>query len=404
VIDKGPTQQTRVDVEPDCRGARRGARKIKVCHLASGDLWAGAEVQLSLLVSSLQSMSEFDTSVILLNDGVPASELRRRGISTTVIPESRHSAASIVRQLVAYFAHRQVDILHTHNFKDNILGILSTLPYGRCRRVRTVHGRGEPFTGLAAAKMRLYRGFDHLFTRWLVDRVVAVSVDLESHLARSLGAQRVRCIHNGIDLEQVRVMNPPTELRRALKLGAHDFVIGTLGRLVPVKGLETFLKAACIIRDRKKNAKFVVAGDGPLKEMLHALARDYGLAQDVLFLGHRDDNYDVLAMMDVLVLSSLSEGIPMVLLEALALARPVVASRVGGIPEVIEDCITGLLFGAAHEEELAEACMALMDDDNLAKQLGLAGQRRVRERFSVRSMTDRVAEVYRSLVVPAQIN
>jgi glycosyltransferase involved in cell wall biosynthesis len=393
VTDKVLSQAIGVDV-----GRRRDARKIRVCHLASGDLWAGAEVQLTLLASSRQGMPEFDTSVILLNDGGPAPELRRRGISTTVIPESRHTAASIVRQLVGHFARHQVDILHTHNFKDNILGILSTLPRGGCRRVRTVHGRGEPFAGLAAAKMRLYRGVDHLFTRWLVDRVVAVSVDLESHLARSFGAQRVMCIHNGIDLEQVRVTKPPAELRQALSLAAQDFVIGTMGRLVPVKGLETFLKAARIIRGRTQNTKFVIAGDGPLKQTLQALARDHGLEQDVLFLGHRDDSYNVLATMDVLVLPSLSEGIPMVLLEALALARPVVASRVGGIPEVVEDRVTGWLVAAGSESELAEACMALMDDYDLAEQLGLAGQQRVREQFSVRSMAEKVADVYRSLL------
>ena len=355
-----------------------------------------------LLLSSLQRMAEFDTSVILLNDGGPASELRRRGINTTVIPESRHTAASIVRQLVGHFARHQVDILHTHNFKDNILGILSTLPRRGCRRVRTVHGRGEPFTGLAAAKMRFYRGVDHLFTRWLVDRIVAVSVDLEGDLARSFGAQRVTCIHNGIDLDQVEVTKLPTELRQALNLGARDFVIGTMGRLVPVKGLETFLKAARIIRGRNKNAKFVIAGDGPLKGALQALACRYGLEQDVLFLGHRDDSYDVLAMMDVLVLPSLSEGIPMVLLEALALARPVVASRVGGIPEVVEDRVTGWLVAAGREAELAEACMALMDDYELAEKLGLAGQQRVRERFSVRYMAEEVADVYRSLIKTTQ--
>jgi L-malate glycosyltransferase len=401
VTDTGLSQPIVIDVEARY-GQRSDARKIKVCHLASGDIWAGAEAQLTLLVSSLQKMPEFDTSVVLLNDGGPASELRRRGVSTTVIPESRHAAPSIVRRLVGHFARHQVDILHTHNFKDNILGILSTLPRGGCRRVRTVHGRGEPFTGLAAWKMRLYRDVDHLFTRWLVDRIVAVSVDLENHLARSFGAQRVMCIHNGIDCDQVQVTKPPTELRQSLNLRAEDFVIGTMGRLVPVKGLETFLKAARIIRGRNKNAKFVIAGDGPLKRALQALASRYGLEQDVLFLGHRDDSYDVLAMVDLLVLPSLSEGIPMVLLEALALARPVVASRVGGVPEVIADRVTGWLVTAGSEGELAEACMVLMDDHDLAERFGLAGRQRVRERFSVRYMAEQVADVYRSLLKTPQ--
>jgi glycosyltransferase involved in cell wall biosynthesis len=175
-----------------------------------------------------------------------------------------------------------------------------------------------------------------------------------------------------------------------------------MGRLVPVKGLETFLKAARIIQSRKDKVKFLIVGDGPLKGTLRALARHYGLEHDVLFLGHRNDSYDVLAMMDVLVLPSLSEGIPMVLLEALALKRPVVASRVGGIPEVVEDCATGRLVEPGREGELAEACIALMDDPDLAERLGLAGRHRVRERFSVRSMAEKVADVYRSLLETPQ--
>jgi L-malate glycosyltransferase len=402
VTDQILNHPSGVDVEVRHGRVRRDARKIKVCHLATGDLWAGAEVQLALLVSSLQGMPDFDMSVILLNEGGLASELRRRGISTTVIPESRHTAPSIVRQLVGHFVRHPVDILHTHNFKDNILGILSTLPRTGCRRVRTVHGRGEPFTGLAAAKMRLYRAVDHFFTHWWVDRIVAVSIDLEGHLSRSFGAQRVIHIHNGIDLDHVKVTKPSSALRHELHLDAQDFVMGTMGRLVPVKGLETFLKAARIIRGRKDNVKFVIVGDGPLNKALQALARSYAIKPDVLFLGHRDDSYDVLAMMDVLVLPSLSEGIPMVLLEAMALARPVVASRVGGIPEVIEDRVTGWLIGSGREGELADACMALMDDYDLAQRFGQAGRQRVWERFSARSMADKVAGVYRGLLPTSQ--
>src|SRR5207245_6555171 len=143
---------------------------------------------------------------------------------------------------------------------------------------------------------------------------------------------------------------------------AQDFIIGTMGRLVPVKGLETFLKAALIVRSQKDNVKFLIVGDGPLKETLQALARHHGLERDVLFLGHRDDRYDILAMMDVLVLSSLSEGIPMVLLEASALARPVVAARGGGIPAVVEDRVAGWLVAPGRAAGLADGCMTLLGD------------------------------------------
>jgi glycosyltransferase involved in cell wall biosynthesis len=245
--------------------------------------------------------------------------------------------------------------------------------------------------------MHLYQLVDHLFNRCLVDRILAVSFDLRNYLARSYGSQRVICVHNGIDLEQVQACRPVSELRRELNVGA-NFVIGTMGRLVPVKGLEVFLTAARIIRDQKQHVKFVIVGDGPLKETLQALACHSGLEQDILFLGHRDDSYDVLAMMDLFVLPSFSEGIPMVLLEALALARPVIASRVGGIPEVVEDRVSGWLVEPGREEQLAEACLALMEDYETAKRFAVAGQQCVRERFSVSAMAENVADVYRSLI------
>jgi glycosyltransferase involved in cell wall biosynthesis len=122
------------------------------------------------------------------------------------------------------------------------------------------------------------------------------------------------------------------------------------------------------------------------------------LDDDVLFLGHRNDPYEILALMDVFVMPSMNEGIPMVLLEALALSRPVVASRVGGIPEVIEHGASGLLVDAGQHEALAHACITLLDDRERAERLGVAGRKRIEQEFSADTMTAKVAELYRALV------
>jgi glycosyltransferase involved in cell wall biosynthesis len=362
-----------------------------------GDGWAGAEVQLSILLASLAKMPDFEISAVLFNEGRLASELRGFGVRTQVISESRHNSFSMVKQLIDYFRQHEFDILHTHKYKDNILGALSSV-YREIRRVRTVHGLPEPFIGFQAVKISAYQLVDNWVNRWLVDQILAVSLDLRSHLIKHFGAEKVTCIQNAIDIEQIRVTKCATELRKELKLGGQEFLIGTMGRLMPVKGLESFLKAAEIIRRQKPNVKFIIAGDGPLKRDLQAKAREYGLDKDVLFLGHRNDSHDILGLMDVFVLPSVSEGIPMVLLEALALARPVIASRVGGIPEVIEDGVSGLLVTPGREDELAQSCVALMDNYNFAQQLGIAGRKRVEERFSARVMAEKVAEVYRTLV------
>jgi glycosyltransferase involved in cell wall biosynthesis len=371
---------------------------IKICHLAMGDGWAGAEVQLAILLASLAKMPDFEISAVLFNEGRLARELRALGIKTKVISESEYNSFSVVKQLIDYFRQHEFDILHTHKYKDNILGALSSIYRGTRRRVRTVHGLPEPFVGFQAVKISGYQVADNWVNRWLVDRILAVSLDLRSHLIKHFGADKVTCIQNAIDIEQVCVTRDAKELKKELDLDENQFLIGTMGRLMPVKGLEFFLKAAQIIRRQKPNVRFVIAGDGPLKGTLQKQAREYGLDKDVLFLGHRNDSHDILGLMDVFVLPSVSEGIPLVLLEALALARPVIASRVGGIPEVIEDGVSGLLVTPGREDELAQSCITLMDNAAFAQQLGVAGRKRIEEQFSARVMAEKVAEVYRTLV------
>ncbi len=373
-------------------------QKIKVCHVAMGDLWAGAEVQLAILLSSLSKVPHFEITAILFNQGRLASELMGLGVKTHVILESPHSPLSIAKQLSDFFRHHQIDILHTHKYKDNILGALSSVWQGIPWRIRTIHGSPEPFVGYQAVKIKIYENVDNGINRWLVDRILAVSLDLRSQLIKRFDPEKVICVHNAIDVEQIRLTGCATGLRKELKLSGQEFLIGTMGRLVPVKGLESFLKAAQIIHRQRSNVKFIIAGDGPSKGLLQARAIEYGIDKDVLFLGHRNDSHEMLGLLDLFVLPSLSEGIPMVLLEALALARPVVASRVGGIPEVIEHGISGLLVTPGREDELAQSCVALMDDSDWGRRLGLAGRKCIEERFSARFMAEQVAEVYRTLV------
>lgn len=369
---------------------------IKICHLAMGDGWAGAEVQLATLLAALSKMPDFEVSAILFNEGRLAGELRGLGIKTKVICESRYNSIFIIKQLMDYFRQHQFDILHTHKYKDNILGSLATS--GKIRpRIRTIHGFPEPFGGFQAVKIGAYQILDNWVNRLLVDQILAVSLDLRSQLIKHFGADKVTCIHNAIDIGKIRATREAKELRKELGLDENDFLIGTMGRLTPVKDVESFLKAARIIHRQKPHVKFIVAGDGPLKHALQEQVREYGLAEIVLFLGHRDDGYNILELMDLFVLPSLSEGIPMVLLEALALACPVIASRVGGIPEVIEHGVNGLLIAPGREDELAKSCMTLIDDYDYARKLGIAGRGRVVEHFSASAMANSIAAIYRSL-------
>ena len=371
---------------------------MRVCHVAMGDLWAGAEVQLLSLMRYLARLPGFECSVILFNEGRLAEELRKLPVSLTVISEQTFSPMGIAYRLAKALRKIRPDVVHTHKYKDSFIGTLVARSLGIPYVVRIVHGLPEPFMGLRNAKMVAYTAADRLMTGWLVDRVVAVSSDIERVLIGLYGSNRVSCIHNGIDLAAVRVTTSREALRRKWQIPEDAVVIGTVGRLVPVKGHAILLDATRILQASIGNVALVLVGDGPLRKDLEANAKRLGLEKSVIFAGQQDQSYDFMNMMDVFVLPSLHEGIPMVVLEALALQRPVVATRVGGIPEVIEHGQTGFLAEPSDASSLARLLQRLVEDLPMAVSIGKAGRTRVEEKFTARTMAGKTAELYEQVL------
>jgi glycosyltransferase involved in cell wall biosynthesis len=174
-------------------------------------------------------------------------------------------------------------------------------------------------------------------------------------------------------------------------------VIGTAGRLDTVKRLDIFLAAAQQIAASQPNARFIIAGEGKKASSLRGLAHTLGVQDSVLFLGHRSDIYDVLRAMDIFVLCSDHEGLPMALLEALYLGVPVVARPVGGIAEVIQDGFNGIWLRSSEPSALAEACLQILRDDVRRNQVARAGAGVVAKKFTADRSADQVAQLYRSL-------
>lgn len=373
-------------------------KTLSVCHVAVGDLWAGAEVQLVALVDALVKRPDLDLSVVLFNEGRLASELRALGVPVTVFPETKLDGMNLVRGLTTYCRSKKLHLLHTHKYKDNILGTIAAASCGIPHVVRTVHGLSEPFRGIAALRMRLYELCDDMAIRIKVNCLIAVSSQIEQVLSRKYGTRKVVQIHNGIRFCRTQRIKTAVETRQQLGIDRSRRIIGTVGRLTAVKGHEYFLAGAQQLLQNRRDLHFLIVGDGPLLDHFKGKARNLGIASHVTFLGHRDDTYDLIGAMDVFVLPSLHEGIPMVILEAMALARPVVASRVGGIPEVITDAVHGLLIPVADSGELAEGCRRFLDDRSLAERCGLAGQRRVEQEFSAESMGQKVWALYHELI------
>jgi L-malate glycosyltransferase len=388
-----------VEAQASC-AEQRGDRRIAVCHIASGDLWAGAEAQLAALLHALARHQGLRVFVVLLNEGRLAEEARRSGAEVKVIAESAHTFFEILGEATRYIRGRGIRILHSHRYKENLLAALLAR---RCRVpfvVRTEHGGPEPFQGLEQLKHRLLRQVDRLVGSYATSRVISVSAELQPHLARYVKPRRIAVIRNGLDTKNVRSDLSVLEAKRRLNIPDRCPVLGYAGRLAPVKRLDIFLAAAKEIARQIPDPRFVMVGHGSERPRLEGLTRALGLQHRVLFLGHRDDIYDVLRALDVFVLCSDHEGLPMVLLEALNLGIAVVARRVGGIPEVIQDGVSGLLVDSPDPHALAGACVRLLEDSTLTRRLAAGGQSRVAERFSAERTAADVADLYRSMCAP----
>lgn len=373
--------------------------KTRVLHLISGDLWAGAEVQAAILLSWLTKNPALKLSAIIFNEGRLSQELKCLGIPVHIFKEKRYNPFWLFIKVKQVLSKEKVQILHTHRYKENIIGGLASLFSGVPYRVKTVHGLDEPLKGVQKMKANFYNFLDSWTTKFLFHRIIAVSSDIGGRLKKQHSGPPIVWIHNCVDLQKIKVNKSKIEVKRSLGIKEKLPVIGTAGRLVPIKGLDYLLQATPIMLSKFPGLKVLIVGEGPEREKLEKLASRLGVDSQVIFTGQREDVWDLIFAMDLFVLPSLSEGIPMALLEALALGVPVVASNVGGIPEVLAHRQTGLLVPTKDERALADACLCLLEHREKARLLADRGRKLVQDKFSAETMAQKVTHLYRSLIL-----
>lgn len=377
----------------DASAAGSKAPRLKVCHVISGDSWAGAEVQVADLVEALVRQNNFHLSAIVLNEGRLAKELRSAGVEVCVIPETSNNFLRILTRAERFVRSQGPHVLHSHRYKENFLALLLA---GRCRvpvTIRTQHGLSEPFKGIKGLRHSAAQWLDRSCGRWWSDAVISVSAEMMPALQNIYGSRTV-LVRNGIDTGRVRSALTREEAKRKLLLPEDAPLCGLVGRLEPIKRPELFLEMAAVLGRRFPTARFVVAGKGRMEEELKLQASALGLCERLQFLGHRDDAFDVLRALDVLVICSDHEGMPMVLLEALWLEVPVVGRSVGGIREVLGENQCGVVVDSSRPDDLASACHRMIEDGELRERLRRAAVQRVAEQFSLERSADEVAGQY----------
>jgi glycosyltransferase involved in cell wall biosynthesis len=373
-------------------------QKIKVCHIISGDLWAGAEVQMYTLAQSLSADSRISLSVIVLNDKELALKLREIPVEITVIDESKHGFREIVDHASEALKNKSIDILHSHRYKENILAAMLKKRLDIKYTVQTVHGATEPMSGIRKIKARIYETINRYYTRRFFNRIIAVSSDLQNQLKSKYPPGKLVNIHNSVNHANLKVTKDRNELLKEFRIDNDAIVIGTAGRMVPVKGYDIFLEMAKIIAAECPQARFLLVGDGPLLDDLKKQADNLGLGEKVVFPGFRADIPDILNALDIFVISSHHEGIPMIVLEAMALNLAMVSTAVGGIKEIIEPEISGLFAEPANPKALAEKCLRIIGDPSLRRRIQVAAGKRIENEYSANIQKERLIDLYIQLM------
>ena len=368
-------------------------RDLRIVHIMSGDLWAGAETQSYTLIARLCRMPATVVGAVVLNQGALSAKLQALGVDVEILDEAHMDARRIVLRLKRFFQVWQPDVIHTHRDKENILGAIANGLTRRVPLVRTVHGGEEHLSeGWRAVRRRVVLGADRLVQRLSGQTIVAVSSDLATTLAKRNPKGRVVVIENGVDVDALRAQGG---LPRNARVNSELTRIGIVGRLVPVKRVDLFLGMARCLLDAEPSRvwKFEVFGDGPEREQLQALCNRLDIGSHVTFHGHRDDIARGMGGLDVLVMCSDHEGLPMAALEAAVLGVPTVAHAVGGLVDVVP---VELQVTRHEPQGYCDAARRALRDD--AREVAAKHAKRVLERFSAERNAERMRALYRDVL------
>jgi glycosyltransferase involved in cell wall biosynthesis len=327
------------------------------------------------------------------------TQARRHGLKDVRIP-SLVRRIDPVRDIWAFctlwamLVREKPTIVHTHTYKAGILGSWAAKLAGVPVIIHTPHGHIF-FGHFSPALTRFFMMIERV-TAGIVDRMVALTEgERRDYIACSVAdADKMVTIHSGVDVERyMQVQVKVEEKRRSLGLKPEGLVVGTVGWLLPIKGPMYLLKAMGEVWKAHPRTSLVYVGKGDLERKLKQEASRMGAAEKVWFLGWRDDVPEILPIMDIFVLSSLNEGMGRVLVEAMAAGRPLVASNVGGIPDLVSDGENGLLVPPADPKVLAHKIVFLISNPDTRRKMGEKGRERA-VRFGTDSMVQKIEQLY----------
>jgi len=361
---------------------------MKVVHINGGGETGGGKSHLVTLLPHLRAAG-CDASLIVFTPGLLEQEARAMGVPTTCLGVSRMMSFKLFQRLYQLLKTEKPNMVHTHGGRANLYGRLAARLAGIKCIVTTVHSYSD--LDYNKAWHNTWFSLVDRLTWVFNDYFIAVSHDLGNSLAtRGVVPHRIAVVHNGITPWQ----GQRVDLRHAFSLGPGP-VICAVGRFVPVKRFDILLKAMSKVLEALPDANLVLVGEGPEEGDMRLFAQALGIEKRLSFIGYRQDARAILSSADIFVMSSDMEGLPIVLLEALAALVPVVATRVGGIPEVVEGDRTAILVPNNNPHALAEALVATLADKTAAEHRAALGLHWFKENGTAGAMTNKTLALYK---------
>jgi glycosyltransferase involved in cell wall biosynthesis len=385
---------------------KRADVPVRVLHIIQGKHFGGAE-QVVLTLTTCSNPLSVSPSVLSLSAGLLLEKLAEAGIRNFLVPmESKQDIFSPLVKTIRLIRAERIEVIHTHTVRSNLIGRLAALFTARpC--VTHLH---SPIRRDFANFNRGRRNeiIDSL-TRPIAKRYIAVSLSLRREMIEhGFPSQKIVTIHNALDPNSFRSLLVKADdggIRQEYGIPPGSFVLVLVALLRPRKGVEVIIRAMKSILTYSPDTYLLIVGNDDISEdpeygkRLRTLTANLGLESNVIFTGFRSDVLAILSKCDLMILPSLfGEGLPMVILEAMAMGVPVIASKVEGIPEVIDDGVNGFLVKPGDSEQLSEKIVSIMGDPILLREVSQKGRRKVMDEMNGYSQALQVEHVYREIV------
>lgn len=355
-------------------------KRIRVLFVVPDLRYGGAERHVATLLPRMDPQKFIPSVVCIGGEGELFAEVKAAGVDATALfcGNKRH-APSALRGLISHMRRARPDVVAVWGYNAEILGRIAARVAGARCTVVWVHAAAGGETRSVVRRLA-----DWILMRLTGTHYFGVAEAQRSFIIEQLGcpAEKVHIIHNGVDPGQFDVEGDRSALAD-FGVDASNSVVGIVAALRVEKDHATLLRAAKTLLTDLPHTSILIVGDGPLREELENLCGDLGISQNVHFLGSRGDVARLLRTMDVVVLCSTTECFPMSVLEAMACARPVVCTDVGGVREMIQDGVTGYLVPARAPGQLAARLKDVLSDARVARRMGEAGRRRIENEFTL---------------------